>query len=281
MNEEVQENVVETTENDEAQTSEEMVEGVELTDTADTEVEETKEEQPKGRFMTEDDINDLVDKRFKRRMEKYEKEMNVYKDTANVVQRAVGGNDINEINQNLRDFYAKEGYELPERASNLSTREMEVLARADADDIIEEGYGAMVNEAERLASKGYANLNDREKVIFSRISDKIAEENDRKGLLKIGAKEELLKDAEFKAFRSQFNSSTPIEKIYDLYMKDTNKKTVKENPGSMKNSEVNTNKDYYTAEEISKLTDEELDNPKIWEAVRKSMTKNNPTNYYE
>ena len=31
-------------------------------------------------------------------------------------------------------------------------------------------------------------------------------------------------------------------------------------------------KDYYTEDEIRKLTDEELDNPKIWEAVRRSMT---------
>ena len=28
----------------------------------------------------------------------------------------------------------------------------------------------------------------------------------------------------------------------------------------------------YTEDEIRKLTDEELDDPKVWEAVRKSMT---------
>ena len=31
-------------------------------------------------------------------------------------------------------------------------------------------------------------------------------------------------------------------------------------------------KDYYTAEEIERLTDEDLDNDAVWEAVRKSMT---------
>lgn len=275
MNEEVQDVVLdETAENDEAQTSEEIVEGIELTDTAEAEkAEEKVEEQPKGRFMTEDDINDLVDRRFRRKMEKYEKEMNILRDTNNVVKQAVGGNDANETNQRLRDFYTKEGYDLPERTSGLTERQEEILARGEAEDIIKDGYDAMVEEAQRLANKGYANLNECEKIVFSTISDKLAEENDRKGLLKIGAKDDVLKDDSFKSFRKQFNSNTPIEKIYDLYMKDTKKSTAIENPGSMKNNDVNPVKDYYTPEEISKLTEEQLDDPKIWAAVRRSQTK--------
>ena len=31
-------------------------------------------------------------------------------------------------------------------------------------------------------------------------------------------------------------------------------------------------KDYYTPEEISKMTEEDLDNPQVWEAVRRCMT---------
>lgn len=279
MNEEVQD-VVEPTENDEAQASEETVEGVELTDTAETENVEEKEEEPKGRYMTDEEINSIVDRRVKRKMEKYEREMNVYKDTANVVKQAVGGEDINEINHNLRTFYENEGYKLPEKTSSLTTREIEVLARAEADDIIEDGYDAMVEEANRLAKIGYDNMSERERVIFNTLGDKLTEENDKKGLLKIGAKEDVLKEEEFKKFRNQFKTNTPIEYIYDLYKKE-NKKTVKENPGSMKNSEVNSSKDYYTPEEIAKLSDEQLDDPKIWEVVRKSMTKDNPTNYYE
>ena len=275
MNEEVQDVVLdETAENDEAQTSEEIVEGIELTDTAEAEkAEEKVEEQPKGRFMTEDDINDLVDRRFRRKMEKYEKEMNILRDTNNVVKQAVGGNDANETNQRLRDFYTKEGYDLPERTSGLTERQEEILARGEAEDIIKDGYDAMVEEAQRLANKGYANLNECEKIVFSTISEKLAEENDRKGLLKIGAKDDVLKDDSFKSFRKQFNSNTPIEKIYDLYMKDTKKSTAIENPGSMKNNDVNPVKDYYTPEEISKLTEEQLDDPKIWAAVRRSQTK--------
>lgn len=39
------------------------------------------------------------------------------------------------------------------------------------------------------------------------------------------------------------------------------------------NSNSKVEKDYYTPEEVDKLTEKELENPKIWEVVRKSMTK--------
>jgi hypothetical protein len=43
--------------------------------------------------------------------------------------------------------------------------------------------------------------------------------------------------------------------------------------GSMKNtSQDNGVKDYYSPEEISKLSMADLRNPKVWNAVRKSMT---------
>lgn len=275
MNEEVLEDVVEeTAENTDAQTVEENVEGVELTDTAETETKEEveeKEEEQKGRFMTDDDINDLVDRRVRRKMEKYEREMNVYKDTENVLKSAVGGNDINEINSNLRTFYENEGYKLPEKASNLTSREIEVLARAEAEDIIDEGYEAMTEEANRLARIGYNNMTEREKVVFQTLGDKLTEENDKKELLKIGVKEDILKNADFKAYRSMFNSSTPINKIYEMYKSNQPKKQV-ETPGSMKSSKEAYKKTYYSDEEIDKLTLEDLDKPGVWEAVRNSMT---------
>lgn len=39
------------------------------------------------------------------------------------------------------------------------------------------------------------------------------------------------------------------------------------------NSSSKDEKDYYSPEEVDKLTEKELENPKIWEVVRKSMTK--------
>jgi hypothetical protein len=45
--------------------------------------------------------------------------------------------------------------------------------------------------------------------------------------------------------------------------------------GSMKSIQTKEVKDFYTEEEISRLTLEDLDNPKVWEAVRRSMTGGN------
>ena len=55
-----------------------------------------------------------------------------------------------------------------------------------------------------------------------------------------------------------------------MYVAQKPKKNV-EKMGSMKSGPVKV-KEYYTPEEIERLTDEDLDNPQVWEAVRKSMT---------
>lgn len=274
---------LEATENVEAGTTEEIQEGIELTDTTDVEdsnvednAKEIEEEQPKGRFVTDDELNDLVDKRVARKMRKLERDnvnnMSTYKDTENVLKSALGASDINEANQKLREYYEEQGIKLPEPYKpGLSEHQLEVLARDEANNFIEEGHEAMVEEANRLASIGYQNLNESERIIFNTLAEKLTEEKNKSELKSLGAKEELLSDKSFNDFRKMFNSNVPIKDIYEMYSKSKPKPKV-ENPGSMKNAEPNKTKDYYTEEEISKLTPEELDNPKIWEAVRKSMT---------
>ena len=58
---------------------------------------------------------------------------------------------------------------------------------------------------------------------------------------------------------------------YEFYQKYKPKKEVRK-LGSMESGPISKVKDYYTAEEIDRLTDEDLDNDAIWNAVRKSMT---------
>ncbi len=273
---------LEANENVEAETTEEIQEGIELTDTTEVEdsneetIEETEEEQPKGRFVTDNELNDLVDRRVARKMRKLEKEnannMSTYKDTENVLKSALGASDINEANQKLREYYEEQGIKLPEPYKpGLSEHQLEVLAKDEANNFIEEGHEAMVEEANRLANIGYQNLNESERIIFNTLAEKLTEEKNKSELKSLGAKEELLSDKSFNDFRKMFNSNVPIKDIYEMYSKNKPKPKV-ENPGSMKNAEPNKTKDYYTEEEISKLTPEELDNPKVWEAVRKSMT---------
>ena len=281
MEEEIEKVTEEVTENTEAQTVEEMEEGIELTDTANTEesketVEEKQEEQPKGRFMTDEDIDNLVMKKVNRRMAKFEaqkeKELYVYKDTENVLKSTLGASDINEANKKLREYYESEGIKLPDvYQPGLTKKEIEVLAKAEAQEIIYDGYDAMLEEANKLAQKKYVNLSDKEKVIFNTLAEELNYAKDRKELQKLGAKEELLNDEEFKKFRNQFNLNTPIKDVYDLYQKVHTKKPKAENPGSMRSSSQEGEKTFISEAEYDKMTDEEIE--KNMDLIRKSMYK--------
>ena len=275
MNEEIQ-NVTDVTENAEEQTAEEIVDGVELTDTADdttdVDTEETKEEQPKGRFYTDEEVNSIVDKRVARKMRKYEKQMAEYEDTENVLKSALEVDNISDANKKLRSYYQEQGYELPEKKSSYSERELNILAKAEADEIIEEGYDSMLEEANRLAKIGYQNLNQKEKLIFMTLGDELDKQNDTRELKKIGANEELLKKTDFIEFRNMFDKKTPIEKVYGLYKNQEPKPKV-ELPGSMKNTSVKEEKEYLTPEEVVALTPEDWEKPGMWEKVRKSQLK--------
>lgn len=276
------------TENTETETVEETQEGIKLTDTAETEetreepVEEKEEVKKTFREILEEnpeyleeyqkEMDKAIKTRLNRKEKEYQREISKYKDTENVLRKTLEVQDGEDVNTKLREFYKEQGVELPEvYRPGLSEREIEILARAEAEDIIEDGYDAMVNEANRLARKEYKNLNDKEKVIFDTLAERLTAENDKKELKRLGAKEDLLKDEEFISFRKKFNSNVPMEEIYSLYKKQENKKTF-ENPGSMKNTKEQTKKTFYTDEEISKLTSAELDDPEVWEAVRNSMT---------
>ena len=282
MEEEIGKVAEEVTENTDAQAVEEFGEGIELTDTAETEketVEETKEEQPKGRFMTDEEIDNLVMKKVNRRMAKLEaqkeKELSVYKDTENVLKSALGANNIDEANKKLREYYTAEGVKLPDvYKPGLTSREVEVLAKADAQDFIDDGYESMLNEANRLAAKEYKNLNERERIVFNTLAEKLTQEDNKRNLLKLGATQDILDDKEFIDFKNQFNSKTPIGDIYNLYLKTRDSKTKPVAMGSMKDTVAQKEtKDFYSPTDVKNLSDDDWNKPGVWERALASMKK--------
>jgi hypothetical protein len=285
MNEEFKDVVEETAENTVEQTAEEIVDGIELTDTSNTEdskesnvVEKEEDSKPKGRFVTDDELNEIINKRVARKMNKlerdYESKYADYRDTEAVLNAGLGTSNIQEANKKMRDYYRSEGINVPDPVKpTYSEHDTEILAKAEANEIIEDGYDSMLEEANKLAQKGYANMNSREKIIFTTLGEKLTEEKDRKMLLKLGANEDLLKDSEFKEFRNQFNSNVSIETIYSLY-KNKQPKRKFENPGSMKNNKTDEVKDFYTYEESLKYDRKDFEkNPELFKAIEKSMTK--------
>ena len=270
--------VTNVTENVVEQPTEEVVEGVELTDTTDTTenvVEETKEVVKK---YDDDELDKIIAKKLAKQEAKlrkdYEEKLSKYQDTEKVLNTGLGTEDIVEATQKMREFYKEQGITMPEPVKpGLSEREIEILAKADAEDIIEDGIDEMTKEANRLAEKGYQNLNNRERVIFNTLANKLSAESKKNELLKIGVKAEILEEKDFKEFVKQFDPRTPITNIYNLYSKT---KEVKETPkpiGSMTTNDSNKVKDFYTYEEMSKLTLKDYDNPQIMKAVENSLQK--------
>ena len=150
-----------------------------------------------------------------------------------------------------------------------------ILARAEADDIIRAGYDEVVEEVDRLSALGIENMTAREKAVFKVLAEHRHKTEDARELAGIGVTEDVYNSDDFRTFSAKFNPATPVREIYDLYHKTRAKQDIQP-MGSMKNpaprdAEV---KDFYTVEEARKFSRADFDrNPKLFEAVQRSMTK--------
>lgn len=268
--------VNELNENTEEQTVEEIVDGIELTDTTETPaVEETIE--VKAKLYDDDDLDKILARKMARREAKLQKEfeqkLSKYKNTEEILKVGLGTKDIDETNSQLTDYYKAQGLTLPEQVKQgLSDKEIEILARAEAEDIIEDGIEEMTKEANLLANKGYANLTIKERVIFNTLAGKLDFENKKKELSKIGVTTDILEDKGFKEFANKFSIKTDIKEVYELYSRKEPAKVVKP-IGSMVSIETNKVKDFYTYDEMKSLTQKDYDNPQIMKAVELSLEK--------
>lgn len=278
MNEEnlIQEPVTNVTENTDAQTVEQNEEGIELTDTT------SNEEKKEVKNYTEEELEKIVNERVnnilpykiereKRKIEKlYSEKLSKYEETESILKAGLGTKDISESNQKMREFYKEQGIEIPAyQKPRYSEEDEKALGELDAKKIISLGYDEMQEEANRLASIGNEKMSPREKVMFTTLANELTHQNQKRELAKLGVKEDVLNDSKFKEFASQFNSKTPIKNVYEMYTKFNPPKQY-EQIGSMKNKKGNNQKDYYTNEEIAKMTPEEI--RKNWDVIRKSMT---------
>ena len=227
-------------------------------------------EQPVKTY-TDEEVNQIVGKKLARREAKLRKEYDrKYGELESVLKAGTGKENVEEMTSTFRDFYEKKGVQMPTQPS-YTDREVEVLARAEADEIIGCGFDEVVEETDRLANLGVANMTAKEKVLFRQLAE--YRQNTEKGqeLAKIGVTEDVYNSKEFRDFASKFNSNTPVTEIYELYHKMQPRKPV-QTMGSMRNGVEPKVKDFYTQEEIERLTEEDLDNEDVWNAVRRSMT---------
>lgn len=250
-------------------TEEEVTENVEQT-TEETEVVEQEE-----RKFTQAEVNEMIRQNVSRREAKlrkqFERDNQRYRDLEDVLRAGTGKESVEDMTGTFREFYEKKGINVPKKQT-YTDREVEVLAQSEANEIIGLGLDDVVEELDRLKAKGAANMDAREKRVFQTLADHLKTAEESRELEKIGVTSDVYNSKEFREFAGKFNPNTPITDIFNIYNKMTKPKKEVRTMGSMKNSQTPKVKDFYTEEEISRLTEDDLNDEEVWNAVRRSMT---------
>lgn len=249
-----------------------------VTEEVTEKVEQTTEETVPEKIYTEDEmnarVNEILGKKIARREAKIRKEYDrKYGELESVLKAGTGEETVEGITGKLSEFYEKKGIEIPKKAE-YSAKDIEVLAAAEAEEIIRGGFDEVVEEVDRLTELGVANMTAKEKAIFKVLAEHRQNTERSNELASIGVPEEVYNSKEFIEFASDYKSSTPIKKIYDNFVKTQNKKEFK-TMGSMKSTAAeNGVKDYYTPDEAKRFTQAEINkNPALVAAIERSMQK--------
>lgn len=201
----------------------------------------------------------------------YEKK---YGDLEDLLKAGTGKNDVGEITDTFRQFYKDKGIAIPQKPV-YSDRDVELLAAAEAEDIIRSGMDEVVDEVERLSGMDTTEMSKRDRAVFVRLAEHRKKAENERELKSIGVTEDVYGSDEFQDFTKKFRSDTPVRDIYAIFEKTREKKNVK-TMGSMKNEESKDDgvKEFYTRDEALKFSRREIEsNPELVKAIEKSMLK--------
>ena len=256
-------------ENNESFVVNEATENVETTTTEEI-VGEQVETVPEKTY-TQAELDDIVGKRLARKEAKIRKEYDrKYGNLTDVLKAGTGKESVEEITDTFAKFYEGKGIKI-RKEPTYTDKDIEVLANAEANEVIRMAYDEVVEEIDRLADIGVENMTAKEKAIFKVLFEHRQNTERHNELSKIGVTDDVYNSKEFQDFASDYKPGTPIEKIWNNFQKMQPKKEIKP-MGSMKNTVTKEVKDFYSAEEISRMSEDDLRNPDVWNAVRRSMT---------
>lgn len=237
------------------------------------EVVEQVAEQPEKTY-TQKEVDAIVGKRLGRQEARIRKEYDRrYGPLTEVLKAGTGKESVEEVTDSLKQFYEQKGVQIPKKPE-YSQKDIEVLAKADAQEFITAGYEDVVEEVDRLAAIG-TSMTAREKAVFKVLAEHRQATERTRELQNLGVDEGVYSSGEFQAFLGKFNPNTPIKDVYDIYAKTQPKKEI-HTMGSMKSNVPPDSglKDFYSYEEASKFTKADFDkNPALYKRVQESMTK--------
>lgn len=218
----------------------------------------------------------LIRDRVKREREVNER-FSKYQRLESILKAGLGVNDLDEAISKTSEFYKEQGVNIPsvdEKYSSLNERDMIVLAKADAQDIMECGEKEMEYEANRIADIPRDKRTLRERVMFDELCRELVSIRNVRELKDKGYDVKVLESDEFKEFSRDINK--PIVDVYEMFSRLNGfVKQAPKSPGSAKTSVANESvKEFYTPEEARKFSEEDLiRNPKLEEAIERSMLR--------
>ena len=259
--------------------NENLVTEIEQEDVAQDEVtenvEQTTEETPTARTYTQEEVDAIVGRKKSRMEQKIRKEYErKYDGLISVLKAGTGEEDVEALTETFGSFYESRGIEVNRKKPDYTDKDLDTLARADADEIINAGDDEVADEVERLERIG-TNMTARERALYNVLLEHKQAAEDGKQLASIGVPKDVYNSADFKAFKKKFAKETSAKEIYEIYAKQQPKKEIK-TMGSVKNttSDKGAVKDYYSYEEAIKFTKQDFDkNPELFQAVKASMSK--------
>lgn len=244
-----------------------------------TETEEVEEKIDDVRRYTDEEVDEILARKIARKEAKirreYEDKIAKLERTTNVLTTGLGTDTLDEALDELDNYYTEKGITIPQTSKpGYTEKEERILGLSEANEIIAAGLDDVIEEVDRLAAIGNDKRSLREQAMFIKLAEHRTQEEHFKNYKKLGVSDEVLSDQSFKEFSQKFNSDVSPTEVWDLYQIKQGKQEKKRDViGSMTTPPTTKIKDYYTSEEVDKLTMEDLDDPQIMDAVTRSMAK--------
>lgn len=250
------ENVVE--ENTEVVDTVENNEEVGKEESTVVETQETPEIEPVKTF-TQDEVNEMIKTRVDRQTRKHNQELDQYKKLQTYTQRLYSADSLADTLSKIESKYHELDVELPEFNSYQADRDTEVLAAADAREVIEQGEQETAELYKTLRQIPESKKTKRDKIMEDILYENLTNVEQERAFVKKGGDKEILNNKEFQGFKSKFNKDTDLYDIYKMYQALNGEQEEVRSPGSLQSNKAEEVKDFISKEEYMKLTAADYD----------------------
>ena len=236
---------------------EETVEGngeVVSEESTEVEAQETPEIEPVKTF-TQDEVNAMIKARVDRQTRRFNKEMDQYKKLETYSKKLYETDSLDDTFAKIEETYKEFGKEAPQFESFQADRDTQVLAKADAREVISQGEAETAEEYRRLREVPESRKTKRDKIMEDILYENLKGIEQERAFVKQGGDRKVLEDSEFQNFKSKFANDTDLYEIYKMYQALNGEQEEEIKPvGSLKSQGTDGFKDFITKEEFRKLT---------------------------